>query len=464
MREGSTAAPTRHPLDWQNPDFYDEAALDAELRRVFDICHGCRRCFNLCDSFPRLFDLIDKAPSGEVRDVQSADFKPVADACTLCDMCFMTKCPYVPPHEFNLDFPHLMLRFRAMEFQKGRQSFIDGELIKTDRNGEAAKFVAPLANWATATGNHFTRPLLEHVAHVHREAELPRYNGDTFLDRAGREKIEINRAAPAFGKRRAVLYATCSMNYNDPELGLLTRALLAKNGVETEVIYPACCGMPQLEQGNIEQVAANARKVAETLKPWIEKGYDIIALVPSCALMLKAEWPLLMPPGDPAFADIKKLAAATFDLSEFIVDLAAKEGLAPGLLPLPGPVALHLACHARAQNMGAKAADMLNLLPQAEQKITVIERCSGHGGSWGVKRENFPVALKVGKPVARKAAEVLRAATEMKQPGFIASECPLAATHIAQGVERLDPAQTKPQSWHPVEIFALAYGLKRGAA
>jgi glycerol-3-phosphate dehydrogenase subunit C len=274
----------------------------------------------------------------------------------------------------------------------------------------------------------------------------------------------VNRAAPAYGKRKAVLYATCSLNYNDPDLGLLARAVLAKNGIKTEVIYPACCGMPQLEQGDIPQVAANARKVAAVLEPWIAKGYDVVALVPSCALMLKLEWPLLISKEDPAYSAIKQLSAATFDLSEFIVDIATRYGLAAGMGPLPGPVALHLACHARAQNMGAKAAEMLRLLPQS-QDITVIERCSGHGGSWGIRRENFPIALKVGKPVARKAVDILRGG-DGKKPAFVASECPLAAAHIVQGIERLDADAPKNASraWHPVEIFAMAYGLTRETA
>jgi glycerol-3-phosphate dehydrogenase subunit C len=459
MREGSVQAPTRHQVDWQNPDFYDEQKLDAELRRVFDICHTCRRCFNLCDSFPRLFDLIDAAPSGELHEVKSEDFKPVVDACTLCDMCFMTKCPYVPPHSFDVDFPHLMLRYRAAEAKKHGVPLTDRELTKTDRNGELAKYVAPLANWATATDNKAMRGALEKAAGVHHDAALPRYAGKTFVTRA-KEAPELNSEAPAYGKRKAVLYATCSMNYNDPELGVLTRAVLARLGVATEVVYPSCCGMPQLEQGDVAQVVANARKVAAEMQGWIAQGYDIVALVPSCALMLKLEWPLLVPRDDPAYESVKKLSGATFDLTEYIVDIAARQGLAPGLKPLPGAVALHIACHARAQNMGAKAAEMLKLMPQTAG-VTVIERCSGHGGSWGVKKDYFEVALKVGKPVARKALEVLQEAQEQQKPSFVASECPLAAVHIAQGVERLDAAGGLPRAWNPVEIFAMGYDIQR---
>ena len=152
MSEGSLKAPIRHPVDWQNPDFFDEEKLDAELRRVFDLCHGCRRCFNLCDSFPRLFDMIDATESGELHDVGSDQFKPVVDACTLCDLCFMTKCPYVPPHDFDLDFPHLMLRYRAIEHRRGKKPLAVRELTKTDRNGKLAALAAPIANWASDTG------------------------------------------------------------------------------------------------------------------------------------------------------------------------------------------------------------------------------------------------------------------------------------------------------------------------
>jgi glycerol-3-phosphate dehydrogenase subunit C len=445
MKEGSLEAPTRHPLAWREPDFYDPAKLDAEMRRVFEICHGCRRCFNLCDSFPRLFDLIDESKTGELDAVPSSDLAAVVEACTLCDMCYMTKCPYVPPHPFNIDFPHVMLRYRAVEARQGKLALADRELAKTDRNGKLAAPVAPLANWASDVSNKLTRPLLEAAAGLDRKAALPKFNGKTFLVRAASEPPALNREAPAFG-RKAVLYATCFANYNEPDLGLATRAVLARNGVETEVAYPRCCGMPLLEQGRIDRVAEAARAVATGLEPWLDKGYDVIALVPSCALMLKIEWPLILP-GD---LTVKRLAEAVFDVSEYIVDIAGKEGLAPGLAPLPGGVAAHMACHARAQNVGRKAADMLRLLPDTE--VQVIERCSGHGGAWGFKKGNFEVALKTGKPVARQALESGKA--------FLASECPLAGRHIAQGMERLDGGRAPPQLvTHPIMLIARAYGL-----
>jgi glycerol-3-phosphate dehydrogenase subunit C len=448
MREGSLDAPTRHAIDWHNPDFWDETKLDAELRRVFDICHGCRRCFNLCDSFPRLFDLVDATPNGLVEEVASDSFKPVVDACTLCDMCFMTKCPYVPPHKFNLDFPHLMLRARAVDARNGKVAWSERQLTETDRNGKLAGMAAPLANWANDARNGLTRPVLEAVAGVHREAKLPKFHGKTFAVRARRNPPAVNAEGPAKG-RKAALYATCFVNYNNPGIGEATQAVLARNGVETKVVYPRCCGMPQFEHGEIERVAATAKAVAAEFSSLIDDGYDVVALVPSCALMLKFEWPLIVP-DDPL---VKKLAEATFDISEYVVDIAKRHGLAPGLQPLAGGVSIHLACHARAQNMGPKAAEMLRLIPGND--VAVIERCSGHGGSWGIMKQNFEVALKVGKPVARTATKNAKA--------HVASECPLAGDHIVQGMQLLGEGETPPpeHAWHPIELFARAYGLTR---
>jgi glycerol-3-phosphate dehydrogenase subunit C len=338
-----------------------------------------------------------------------------------------------------------MLRYRAVEHREGRIPFQQQELVKTDRNGRLAGAVAPLANWASDRKNTLTRPLLEKVAGIDRNAALPKYHGRTFVMRSRGSAPLVDRAAPAYG-RKAVLYATCFVNYNNPTIGEAARAVLARNGVETEVLYPRCCGMPQLEQGDLAAVAASARRVAATLGPWIDKGYDIIALVPSCALMLKFEWPLIVPND----AAVEKLSKATFDVSEYIVDIARKEGLAAGLSPLDGGVTVQLACHARAQNMGPKAAEMLRLLPEAD--VAVIERCSGHGGSWGVLKGNFETAVKVGKPAGRQALKNAKP--------FLASECPLAGMHIVQEMEIL--AGDEPMSvhsMHPIELVARAYGI-----
>ena len=443
-REGGLDAPTRHPIAWQEPEFTDPARLDDELRRVFDICHGCRRCFNLCGTFPRLFDLIDQSPSGELDGVASEDFAPAIEACTLCDMCFMTKCPYVPPHEFDLDFPHLMLRARAARFAAGAVGFVERRLSETDANGRLATALPSLANWACRRENRLARGAMERVAGIDRRADLPSFNAGSLVARAA--PLAANRAAPAFG-RRAVLYATCFANWNDAAIGEATRRVLAHNGVEVELLHPACCGMPKLEQGDLAAVAARARRVAAAFLPHIEDGRDVVAPVPSCALMMKFEWPLLLPEDDA----VRRLAAATRDASEYVVEIAAREGLVDGMAPLPGPVTLHVACHARAQNMGAKAAEMLRLVPGAE--VETVERCSGHGGIWGMRKATFELGMKVGAPVMRRAA-----GRHAGGAGCVASECPLAAAHIRQGVAGMAAGEA-PEALHPMQLLARAYGL-----
>jgi glycerol-3-phosphate dehydrogenase subunit C len=439
--EGSLGAPTRQIVDWQNPDFADAAKLDEEMRRVFDICHGCRRCFNLCDSFPRLFDLIDESPQEDVEHLSSADFKPVVEVCTLCDMCFMTKCPYVPPHPFMLDFPHLMLRHRFVEAKDGKTDFVQQQLAEMDRNGGAARFVAPLVNWASDKNNGLTRGVMEKVAHIDPKATLPKFHARTFVSAAKRQDNAVNTAAPAFGKRKAALYATCFVNYNKPETGMDARAVLNHIGVETKVAYPGCCGMPFLEQAELARVAEQARKVSAELVKLIDDGYDIVALTASCGLMLKFEWALIVP-DDP---NVKRVAEHTFDIDQYVVDVAKKEGLPAGLTRLPEGVTVHLACHARAQNMGPKAAEMLKMIP--DTPVDVIERCSGHGGTFGVVKPTHDVGVKVGRPVFK--------AVNAKPRGHIVSDCPLAAQHI---VAHTDTPAREPE--HPIQIMARAYGLK----
>ncbi len=442
-REGSLDAPFRHPIAWRDEAYYDLAAVEKEMERVFDICHGCRRCFNLCDSFPRLFDMVDESPTGELDGVDKADYAKVADACTLCDMCFLTKCPYVPPHEFDLDFPHLILRYRAAKRKAQGGDFVREQLGKTDRNGKLAKPVAGLANWATARENTPLRKLLEAVAGIDAEVELPQYHSKTAQDRL-KVPLAPDPAGPAFGLRKAALYATCFVDYNTPDTAVAATRVLARQGVETTLVYPECCGMPQLEAGDLADVAGKARRVAGAFAPWIAKGYDVVALTASCGLMMKFEWPLLLPEDE----QVKALAAATRDISEYVVDIARTTGLAPGLSAVPGGVTVHHACHARAQNMGAKSAEMLRLIP--DTKVELVERCSGHGGTFGVMKDTFPLAQKVGKPAARQVAQ--------KGSAELCSDCPLACKHLGQLLSAETAGAEQPRQSHPIEILARAYG------
>lgn len=443
MKEGSLDAPVRHPIAWQEESFYDEEALDKELRRVFDICHGCRRCFNLCDSFPQLFDMIDESPNEEVEDLSAHDMKKVVDACTLCDMCFMVKCPYVPPHEFDLDFPHLMLRHRAVENRKGKTPFVDKELAKIDRNSAIAGTVAGATNWATKKDNKFTRGILQSVGGIDKRAHLPQFEDVPLTHKHPGSGPSPNSDAPAFGAKAAV-YATCYGNFNDQTSGKAALDVLAHNGVQTRVEYPMCCGMPKLENGDIPAVASTAEQVAAHFSPIIDEGFDVVALTPSCALMMKFEWPLILPDNE----DVKKLAAATRDLSEYVVELAKGHGLMP-IEPMEATIGIHFACHSRAQNMGPKAMDMLKLIPEA--KPTIAERCSGHGGKWGIFKENFDKAVKVGRPAVRAVAK--------NNPDFMVSECPLAGPHLKQIMELGNQDDVPERIGHPIELLAKAYGF-----
>ncbi len=445
-KEGGLGAPVRFPLKWEEADFTDRKEIDVELRRVFDICHGCRRCFNLCESFPKLFDLIDESKSGELDTVKSEDFKPVVDACTLCDMCFMTKCPYVPPHEFNLDFPHLMLRYRAMERKEKLNSIIDDELTKTDRNGKVFSKFSKFINWSTTNKNKLTRPVMEKLLQINKEAELPKYYKKTFVQTAN-EKGNDNSRLNTINK--VAIFPTCFVNYNNPQLGTIAQEVLKKLNVESKVFYEGCCGMPQLEGGDLKAVAEKAKNISKLVKPLIEEGYKIISLVPSCSLMLKFEWPLILPNND----DVKNLSKATFDICEYIVELKKKNDNLSKIFNWKNSdgVTVHISCHSRAQNIGNKAVEMLRIIP--DLKIDVIERCSGHGGSWGVKKKNFNMALKVGKPVARKTLQI--------KNRYLVSECPLAGVHVRQGLEKLENHDFKPIIIsHPIEFLALASNIQ----
>jgi glycerol-3-phosphate dehydrogenase subunit C len=444
-REGSLDAPFRHPIAWRDDDYYDLAKVEAELQRQFDVCHTCRRCFNLCDSFPRLFDAIDESPTGELDSVPKETFGKVAEACTLCDMCFMTKCPYVPPHPFDIDIPHLILRYRAAKRRAGEREFVREQLGQTDRNGKLAKPVAGLANWATARKNTPLRKLLEAIAQIDAEVELPQYHHKTATDRL-KAPIAPDPAGPAFGQRKVALYATCFVDYNEPDTAVAAARVLALQGVEVQLVYPECCGMPELEAGNLTDVAGRAARVAQVFASWIADGYDVVALTASCGLMMKFEWPLMLPE-DPA---VKRLSGATRDISEYVVELSRAYGLAGGLRPVEGGVTVHHACHARAQNMGAKSAEMLRLIP--DTRVELVERCSGHGGTFGVMKDTHHVARKVGRPAARQIAA--------KGQENLCSDCPLACKHLGQllSAETSPEAHAAPRQSHPIEILARAYG------
>jgi len=450
VREGSLEAPTRHPLDWKNPTFHDEAKALDEMQRVFDICHGCRRCLSLCNAFPTLFDLVDESSSGEVDGVDRKDYWKVVDQCYLCDVCYMTKCPYVPPHPWNVDFPHLMLRGKAIQFRQGTPTqFRDRQLSSTDRNGTLAGIPVVVQAVNALSRNKAARKLGEKAIGVHRDAWLPPFTSDKFRSYVAPSKphpVRDGERTPG----KVAIYATCYVNYNEPGIGHDLAAVLDHNAIPYVLAEKeACCGMPKLELGDLESVAALKDKNIPALAKLARAGYAILAPIPSCALMFKQELPMMFPDD----ADVKAVQEAMFDPFEYFV-LRAKDGLLETDFPRPlGRVSYHVACHLRVQNVGQKTRELLQMVPGTN--LNTIERCSGHAGTWGVKKEFHEIAMKIGKPVFRQMGE-----HPGGEPDWIASDCQLAGHHIEQGLSEAGRA-VEGKLAHPLTLLRIAYGLNR---
>jgi len=448
MREGNLEAPTRHPIAWKNPDFGDEAKLFAEMERVFDICHGCRRCVSLCQSFPNLFDLVDATADGEVHGVAKADYWKVVDQCYLCDLCYMTKCPYTPPHPWNLDFPHLMLRAKAFKFGKGEVKKSEQLLASTDVHGQFAgiPIVVDLVNRVNATKP--MRALMNRELGVHPEAWMP-----TLAPQRFRWGKALNN--PAFtvinGQRtpgKVAIFATCYVNYDEPGIGNDLIKLLDHNEIPWEIVdKEQCCGMPKLELGDLRAVERAKDANIPVLARYAREGWAIVTAVPSCTLMFKQELPLMFP-GE---ADVQLVKDAMFDPFEYLVARHKDGLLKTDFQAALGKVSYHIPCHGRVQNIGRKTEELLKLVGQTvELKLTTVERCSGHAGTYGVKTATHPVAMKIGKPVFKSMAR--------DEPDVISSDCPMAGHHIAQGMDQAGTPAKAVQ--HPLSLVRRAYGLE----
>ncbi len=440
-REGSLEAPTRHPVNWQEQAFWDEDDLFKELERVYDICHGCRRCVNLCHSFPTLFDLVDESDTMEVDGIAKQDYWQVVDHCYLCDLCFMTKCPYVPPHEWNVDFPHLMLRAKAIGFKKGRAKRRDRMLTSTDRIGKLAG-IPIVVNAVNATNRMpAARKLLDKTLGVHPDAIVPAYHSDTLHKRAGR-RAPIDAVAEAAGPThgRVALFATCYGNYNEPHIGEDLMAVFEHNGIPvTMAEKEQCCGMPKLELGDLEAVDRARQANIPVLAKLVDAGWDLVAPVPSCVLMFKQELPLMYPDD----AEVQKVKEAIYDPFEYLM-LRHKHGkLNTDFKQSLGKVSYHVACHLRVQNIGMKTRELLRLVPDTE--IDTIERCSGHDGTYAVKSECHDISMKICRPVFNRVAKA--------EPDHYGSDCPMAGHQIENGLE----SGKAPE--HPLTLLRIAYGL-----
>jgi len=429
-KEGGLSAPTRHPIDWQSEDFYDEASLNKELYRVFDICHGCRRCVSLCDSFPTLFDLVDESKTMELDGVDSQDYHKVVDQCFLCDLCYMTKCPYVPPHEWNLDFPHLMLRAKAQEFKKGQTPLHRKILTNTTAVGKAAT-IPVVVNMVNAVNqSKLGRKVVDKLLHVDQEAHIPPYK----KLKPAKEKI-IEEPT-----HQVAIFATCYGEYNEPAIVEALEAVMQHNHAQTKrVKTPACCGMPKLEIGDLDTAVSYWKQNKSTLLPLAKAGWKITSPVPSCVLMFKQELPLLLP-DDLA---LKIVAAAFVDPFEFLWELQKEKQFNTNFKGEFGTIFYHQPCHQRVQNFGNRTKDILSLIPH--EKIENIARCSGHDGTYGVRKETFAKAKKIARPIVRKVGQ--------SKPDSITSDCPMAASHIA------NLADAPEKSVHPLVLLKQAYGI-----
>jgi glycerol-3-phosphate dehydrogenase subunit C len=440
MREGSLEAPTRHPIDWQSPDYHDEEKLNHELERVYDICHGCRRCVSLCNSFPTLFDLVDNNETMEVEGVKKEDYVRVVDQCYLCDLCYMTKCPYVPPHEWNVDFPHLMLRAKAVKFKQGKTSFRDKLLSSTDLVGKLASIPVVVQVVNTVNKTPATRKLMDSVLGIAAERQLPEYDSAKFRSTAKPDAsfpVKDGKNTPG----KVAIFSTCYVNYNEPGIGHDLIRILRHNEIPHVVVEKEnCCGMPKLELGDLDAVKKLKEGNIPVLAKLAREGYAILTGVPSCTLMFKQELPLMFPDD----VDVKAVQEAMFDPFEYLV-MRNKDGLLKTDFKKPlGNVSYHIPCHLRVQNMGQKTREMFELVPGT--KVNVVERCSGHDGTWGVKTEFFKDSMKIGKPVFKAMGN--------NSPDYVSSDCAIAGRHILQGMGNPDTAKE-----HPLSLIRIAYDL-----
>ncbi len=447
MREGNLEAPTRHPLDWKNAEFYDESSALKEMERVFDICHGCRRCVSLCQSFPTLFDLVDATDDGEVHGVKKEAYWKVVDQCYLCDLCYMTKCPYTPPHPWNLDFPHLMLRAKAIKHKKGEVHASERFLASTDTHGSFAGIPIVVQAVNAVNKTKFARKLMDSQLGVHPDAWMPSLASQRF--RWGRAMS--NTTFPSVNGQRTpgkvAIFSTCYVNYNEPGIGEDLIKLLDHNEIPYVIVEKeSCCGMPKLELGDLDAVGRHKEDNMPVLARYAREGYAIVSPVPSCTLMFKQELPLMFPD----CSDTQAVKAAMFDPFEYFIARHKDGLLKTDFKAALGKVSYHIPCHGRVQNIGKKTEEMFKLIGQTvEVKLNTVERCSGHAGTYGVKKPYHPVAMKIGKPVFKAMAK--------DEPDVISSDCALAGHHIAQGMQQAGMPAKALQ--HPLSLVRQAYGL-----
>ncbi len=430
-------------LDLKKAEFWNLGAVDRELRRVYDICGGCRRCLPLCPSFKVLFDRMDvEAVDGDVDKLPASDVKEVVDLCYQCKLCF-NHCPYTPPHRWEVDFPRLLLRARAAQARKSGVSLQDRLLGSADLVGRLGSLGAPLSNWMNELSVH--RAFMQAVLGIHKHRNMPKFHRQTFSawfkqHARGKAARRASSAGAATARepaaKRIALFATCSVEYYEPSTGRAAVRVLERNRADVSLPEQRCCGMPFLDGGAIDEAKALIKQNVQSLAAAVREGREIVVPGPTCSYMLKQDYPWL-----DGSDDAKLVAANTRDIFEYLAKLQAAGQLDTNFTRLIGDVTYHVPCHLRAQNLGHKSADVLRAVPGAA--VDVVEKCSAVDGTWGFKKEYYELSLKVAKPLFDAVAA---------GAPTVATDCPLAALQIEQGTGR--------KAKHPIEILAAAYGLE----
>ena len=440
-KEGGLEAPTRHPVKWKEQEFLNQDNFYNEAERIFDVCHTCRRCVSLCESFPTLFDLVDESKTLEVDGVEKDDFDKVVDECYLCDLCYQTKCPYVPPHPWAIDFPHLMLRGKAISYENKKKSLLkrtrDKVLTSTDTLGKSLKLPLVDITYKQFSNNKFLRNTTSGLTGIHPEAPLPKFE-KSVLQYDPKETIKIQPAGKTTGK--VAIFVGCYCRNNKPSIAEDLIKVLEHNKVAVKLIADeSCCGMPKLDLGDLKSVESLKEHNMPLLLDEIKEGYDIISLVPSCVLMFKQELPLL-------FSDDKDLITIKdhiYDPFEYLSLREAEGELQKDFKSSLGKIAYQVACHQRVQNIGPKTRDVLEMIP--ETKVETIERCSGHDGTYAVKKETHENSMKIVKPIVKKVSS--------SGADHLTSDCPLAGEQIEHA------SKEEIENAHPISLLRKAYEI-----
>jgi glycerol-3-phosphate dehydrogenase subunit C len=423
--------------DPNDPLYFDAAALQKEVTRVFEVCHGCRMCFKYCDSFPDLFSFIDERHDGDVTKLTSDETAKVMDECFQCKLCEV-QCPYTPRdnHEFQLDFPKLVARYRAQKVRREGVPFREKVLGDPDSTAAFARASLGLANVMNRNAAH--RWFLEKLLGIHRDKLLPDFAGKTFEKWAdGEGRLD---AAPG---GEVALFQTCFVQHNEPQVGRDTVEVLERSKVDVRCVRGLeCCGMPAWESGDLEGLRRHAKANLARLEPYVDAGAKVVAINPTCSMMMRREYPELVAPEDRARAE--KVAAATMDPSEFLWGIRNEERFAGEATSSPGEtIAYHAPCHLRAQGVGFKGRDVMKKVLGV--KLGTVMECCGHDGTYAMKVESFEASQRVGK----RAFDGMIEGGGQAKSEIWATDCPLAALQFEQH------AGKKPM--HPMTILAKAY-------